>query len=153
VNGQLYDPALYNRGKDPRYSEPVRMTWKRENSDPTGTRIPTPPDVQPVASRYTDYAIPAPVIWVFVIKFIRRRTLIENSLPHIHISTSIPLLMYLTCKKENRATAIFQDFRAILYVSMNFRCLFPSLWELQSSQFHWSSLIISENIYYINMIK
>jgi hypothetical protein len=28
--------------------------------DPTGTRTPTPMAVQPIASRHTDYAIPAP---------------------------------------------------------------------------------------------
>jgi hypothetical protein len=30
--------------------------------DPTGTRTPDPSAVQPVASRYTDYAIPVPTM-------------------------------------------------------------------------------------------
>jgi hypothetical protein len=40
--------------------EPVWMTWRRENSWPYRDSKSDPSVVQPVASRYTDWAIPAP---------------------------------------------------------------------------------------------
>jgi hypothetical protein len=60
---------LYPRGKSPRYPLDRRFGGPQSRSgrfgeqkilDPTGTRILTPSVVQPVASRYTDYARPAP---------------------------------------------------------------------------------------------
>jgi hypothetical protein len=41
-------------------SEPVWTIWRRENSWPDRDSNSDPSVVQPVASRYTDYAIPAP---------------------------------------------------------------------------------------------
>jgi hypothetical protein len=38
------------------------MIWRRENSSPYRDSNFNPMVVQPVASHYTDYAIPAPVV-------------------------------------------------------------------------------------------
>jgi hypothetical protein len=60
---------LYPRGKSPRYPLDRKLGGPQSRSgrfgeekilDPTWTGTPTPSVVQPVASRYTDYAIPAP---------------------------------------------------------------------------------------------
>jgi hypothetical protein len=60
---------LYPRGKSPRYSldrrlrgpsGPVWTIWRRENSWPYRKSNSDPSVVQPVASRYTDWAIPVP---------------------------------------------------------------------------------------------
>jgi hypothetical protein len=59
---------LYPRGKSPRYPldrrlggpESVWTTWRRENSWPNRDSNSYSSVVQPVASRYTDYAILAP---------------------------------------------------------------------------------------------
>jgi hypothetical protein len=68
VSVQLHAPAALPRGKSYRYPLDRRLGGPQSRSGrcgeekilhPTGTRIPTPLVVQPVASRYTDYAIPA----------------------------------------------------------------------------------------------
>jgi hypothetical protein len=60
---------LYSRGRSLRYPLDRRLGGPQSRSgrcgeekilDPTGTRTPTPLVVQPVVSRYTDYAIPSP---------------------------------------------------------------------------------------------
>jgi hypothetical protein len=73
VSGQLHAPAALLPGKMPPVPiewevgwipEPVWSTWSRENSWPYRESNSNPSVVQAVASRCTDYAIPAP-------KFIR----------------------------------------------------------------------------------
>jgi hypothetical protein len=69
MSGQLHAPAALLPGKVsplPIGKEvgwtpvPVRMARRRENSWPYRDSNSDPSVVQPVASRYTDYAIPAP---------------------------------------------------------------------------------------------
>jgi hypothetical protein len=66
--GQLHAPAALPPGKEPRYPLDKRLGGPQSRSgrhreekilDPTGTRLSGPSVIQPVASRYTDYAIPA----------------------------------------------------------------------------------------------
>jgi hypothetical protein len=60
---------IYPRGKSPRYPLDRRLggpqSWsgrcEEKILDLTGTRPPTSAVTQPVASRYTEYAIPAPL--------------------------------------------------------------------------------------------
>jgi hypothetical protein len=76
VSGQHHAPAAFTPGKDPVpivqeagwAPEPVWIG--AENLVPPGF---DPPTLQPVASRYTDYAIPAPLLtmylyWLFLQK-------------------------------------------------------------------------------------
>jgi hypothetical protein len=69
VNGQLHAPAALPPRKEPLVSieyevectpVPVWTTWRREKSLPYRDSNSDPSVVQPVPSRYTDYAIPAP---------------------------------------------------------------------------------------------
>jgi hypothetical protein len=71
VSGQLHAPAALPPRKEPPVpigeevgwtSEPVWKSWRRENSWPHRDSNSDFSVVQPVASRYTDYAIPAPSI-------------------------------------------------------------------------------------------
>jgi hypothetical protein len=68
VSGQLHAQAALPPGKEPSVpigeevrwtSEPVWTIWKRENSWPYRDSNSDLSVVQPVASRYTDYAISA----------------------------------------------------------------------------------------------
>jgi hypothetical protein len=63
-------PARFNPGKEPQVPigyevrwapEPVWTLWRREKSCTAGNRTRA---VQPVARRYTDWAIPAPLMAV-----------------------------------------------------------------------------------------
>jgi hypothetical protein len=68
VSGQLHTPATLPPGKEPpvpigyeagRAPEPVWVTWRIENSWPYCDLDPDPLVIQPLASYYTDCAIPA----------------------------------------------------------------------------------------------
>jgi hypothetical protein len=68
VSGQFHAPAALPPRKSPRYPFYRRLGGPQSRSgrygevkifDPTGTRTPAPLVVQPVASRYTDWAIQA----------------------------------------------------------------------------------------------
>jgi hypothetical protein len=66
VSGQLHAPAALLRGKNTRYSldrrldGPQSRTGRGENYWPYQECNSNPLVAQPVASRYNDYAIPAP---------------------------------------------------------------------------------------------
>jgi hypothetical protein len=69
VSVQLHAPAALPPRKEPLVPigqevgwtpEPVWTTWRRENSWPYQNSNSDPSADQPVASRYTDWAIPAP---------------------------------------------------------------------------------------------
>jgi hypothetical protein len=70
VSGQLHAPAALPPGKrvpqyplDRRLGGPQSRSGRLEEEkilDPTGTRTPTSPPSSQLASRYTDYAAPAP---------------------------------------------------------------------------------------------
>jgi hypothetical protein len=75
VSGQLHTPASLPPGKEAPVpigeeagwaSEPVRTTWRRKNSWPYRDSNSDPSVIQPVASCYTDYAIPAPLYTIYV---------------------------------------------------------------------------------------
>jgi hypothetical protein len=68
VSGQLDAQAALPPGKEPPVpsgqevgwtSEPVWTIWRSENSYPRRDLNPDPSIAQPVASRYSEYAIPA----------------------------------------------------------------------------------------------
>jgi hypothetical protein len=68
VSGQLHAPAASPPEKEPPVPivweagwapEPVWTTWRRENSQPYRDSNSDLSPVQPVASRYTNYTIPA----------------------------------------------------------------------------------------------
>jgi hypothetical protein len=69
VNGQLHAAAALFPGKEPLLlidrrlggtQSPSGQRGEEKILDPTETRNSEPSVVQPVASRYTDWAIPAP---------------------------------------------------------------------------------------------
>jgi hypothetical protein len=74
VSGQLHTPAALPRGKSPRYPLDTRLgglqslsgrRGEGENSWPYRNLNSDPSAIQPVVSRYTDYAIPAPLMnWI-----------------------------------------------------------------------------------------
>jgi hypothetical protein len=74
VSGQLHAPAALPQGKSPQYSLDRRLggpravldaAVKRKIRSPRRESNPRTPIFQPVAQRYTDWAIPAPCnTWV-----------------------------------------------------------------------------------------
>jgi hypothetical protein len=69
MSGQLHAPAALPPGKSPRYPCYRRLGGPQSRSGRygevkiftlPGLELPSPLLVQPVASRYTDWAIPAP---------------------------------------------------------------------------------------------
>jgi hypothetical protein len=76
VSGQLHAPAALPPGKEPPVPtayeagwvpEAVWTMWRTENSWPYRDSNSYPSVVQLVASRYTDYAIPAHIIIIIII--------------------------------------------------------------------------------------
>jgi hypothetical protein len=79
MSGQFYATATLPRGKTPTVPiekeagwapEPVWTTWRRENSWSYQDSKSDISVVQPVASRYTDYAIPATIETVKYLKIL-----------------------------------------------------------------------------------
>jgi hypothetical protein len=98
VSGQLHVPAALSPGKKPPVPigkeagwspEPVWMTWRRGNSWPYRNSNSDPSFVQLVASRYTDWATPAPKI-----SWVERHTIF-----HIHFPCAVPATSHLCTYK------------------------------------------------------
>jgi hypothetical protein len=82
VSGQLHATAALPPGKEPLVpivyevgwtSEPVWKIWRRENYCPYRDSNSDPSVVQPVASRYTDYVIPAPSVIPYEVNIVSWR--------------------------------------------------------------------------------
>jgi hypothetical protein len=67
VSGQLHAPAALSPGKS--LPGPVWTTWGKENSWSYRNSNFDPSVVQPVVSRYTDYAIPTPFFMYIILLF------------------------------------------------------------------------------------
>jgi hypothetical protein len=97
---------LYPRGKSPRYPLVRKLGGPQSRSgisgeenilDPTGTGTANPSVVQPVASRYTDYAIPAPKLNDSTFTKAINKVL---SISTIERSTLAQEIMFLTCIRK-----------------------------------------------------
>jgi hypothetical protein len=102
VSGKLHAPAALPPGKSPRYPFYRRLggpqSWSGRYGEvniffPYRDSNSPPPIVQPLASRYTDWAIPAPLVFV-----IRKHNLIisiyGNIIPYITSFVTRNLLFY-----------------------------------------------------------
>jgi hypothetical protein len=62
MSGQLHTAAALPPGEEIVWTpDPIWTTWSRENSWLHRDSNSDPSVIQPVASRYTDHAIPAPI--------------------------------------------------------------------------------------------
>jgi hypothetical protein len=82
VNDQLHAPAPLPPGKETPVPiaqeagwapDPVWKTWRRENPWPYRNSNSDLSVVQPVTSRYTDYAIPTPTMFQLLILILKRK--------------------------------------------------------------------------------
>jgi hypothetical protein len=96
ASGQLHAPAALTPGKEPPVPigeevglipEPVWTTWRRENSWFYRESNSGPSVVQPVASHYTDCAIPGPHIYLYLCKTFPK-------ISYYYSDLSIELLIY-----------------------------------------------------------
>jgi hypothetical protein len=125
VSGQLHAPAALPPGKRPRYPFYRRLGGPQSRSGrygevkifyPTGLELPLPLVVQPVASRYTDWAIPAhwtgrKYISIFVIRQYEK----QNNLGQWFYESEESL--WMGEQIQWRADEIFEIFWAIVAIT------------------------------------
>jgi hypothetical protein len=123
VSGQLHAPAALPPGKSPQYplyrtlGGPQSQSGRCEEEkilEPTGTRTLDPSVVQPVASRYTNYAILAPVSTYIYIKIILNRSSSTiHQLVRKYLSERNPLYAMLTsnASSQDSSTGIVMGYR------------------------------------------
>jgi hypothetical protein len=87
VSGKLHAPAALPLGKEPPVSigwkdglapEPFWTVSKRKIPIPRRESKPDHPIVQPVASRYTEWVLPGPIITTAFIKIIQNRLVVQR---------------------------------------------------------------------------
>jgi hypothetical protein len=137
VSGQLHAPAALPPGKSPRYPFYRRLGGPQsrsgrygevKNFDPTGTRTPAPLVVQPVASRYTDWAIPAPSPQGFLPKLCMH-FLCVLPMPSIHLIPLYLITLIMFCEEYFSVVLIpaCGSLRIVLLYAPSLYCSFLGL--------------------------
>jgi hypothetical protein len=109
----------------------------RHGEVPTGTQTPSPLVVQPVASRYTDWAIPAPfALWIEIFtKFhnLKKSLIPKNITNFITMAIIIFQILGIRKLKKKRRLEVFENFILLKHFQIdNFRKNF-GIWKFKKS--------------------